>query len=71
MINWTMLDGQLYWYFATYYSIYVSNRVTEDARSTTAFESIFKRKPKLNKLHMFGALTVYLTEIKNKMEPKG
>eukprot|EP00924_Labyrinthula_sp_SR-Ha-C_P001999 augustus_masked-scaffold_30-processed-gene-3.19-mRNA-1 protein AED:0.87 eAED:0.87 QI:0/-1/0/1/-1/1/1/0/266 len=71
MINWTMLDGQLYWDFTTYYPIYVSNRVTEGTRSTTDFESIFKRKPKLNKLHMFGAFTVYLTEVKNKVEPKG
>eukprot|EP00924_Labyrinthula_sp_SR-Ha-C_P000148 snap_masked-scaffold_39-processed-gene-2.63-mRNA-1 protein AED:0.47 eAED:0.47 QI:0/-1/0/1/-1/1/1/0/1363 len=71
MINSSVLNGKLYWDFAAFYTIYISNRVTEGKNTTSAYETVFNRKSKLEKMHIFGSLVVYLVEADSQIECKG
>eukprot|EP00924_Labyrinthula_sp_SR-Ha-C_P012152 snap_masked-scaffold_26-processed-gene-4.133-mRNA-1 protein AED:1.00 eAED:1.00 QI:0/-1/0/0/-1/1/1/0/556 len=70
-INNTDLNVSLYWDFAAYYAVFITNRVTEGKRSISAYEKIFKEKPVLKKLFIFGAKVVVLKNNGNKVEQRG
>eukprot|EP00924_Labyrinthula_sp_SR-Ha-C_P015639 snap_masked-scaffold_4-processed-gene-5.27-mRNA-1 protein AED:1.00 eAED:1.00 QI:0/-1/0/0/-1/1/1/0/103 len=51
--------------------MYVANRAMEGLREILSYERIFKRKPKIHKFYIFGALIVYVNKTENKIQFKG
>eukprot|EP00924_Labyrinthula_sp_SR-Ha-C_P011863 maker-scaffold_76-snap-gene-0.92-mRNA-1 protein AED:0.13 eAED:0.20 QI:0/0/0/1/1/1/2/0/284 len=47
ILNTTSLNKSLYWDFAAYYAVYLTNRVTEGQNTISAYEKIFKKNQML------------------------
>eukprot|EP00924_Labyrinthula_sp_SR-Ha-C_P001399 snap_masked-scaffold_44-processed-gene-1.44-mRNA-1 protein AED:1.00 eAED:1.00 QI:0/0/0/0/1/1/3/0/176 len=70
-INATDLNVSLYWDFAAYFAVYVTNRITEGTRLISAYKKIFKINPEFKKLVIFGANVVVLKNFSHKVEQRG
>eukprot|EP00924_Labyrinthula_sp_SR-Ha-C_P000669 snap_masked-scaffold_7-processed-gene-0.2-mRNA-1 protein AED:1.00 eAED:1.00 QI:0/0/0/0/1/1/2/0/624 len=71
ILNATNLNSSMYWDFAAYYTVYLTNRTTEGLNENTAHEKIFNKKPDEKKLLIFGSLVIYLKNFDNKVEQRG
>eukprot|EP00924_Labyrinthula_sp_SR-Ha-C_P006150 snap_masked-scaffold_54-processed-gene-1.74-mRNA-1 protein AED:0.93 eAED:0.93 QI:0/-1/0/1/-1/1/1/0/111 len=70
-LNATNLSSSMYWDFAAYYTVFLTNRTTEELKTITAYEKIFKKKPDEKKLIIFGCTVIYLKNYKSKVEQRG
>eukprot|EP00924_Labyrinthula_sp_SR-Ha-C_P013653 snap_masked-scaffold_5-processed-gene-9.22-mRNA-1 protein AED:0.92 eAED:0.92 QI:0/-1/0/1/-1/1/1/0/79 len=67
ILNATNLNSSMYWYFAAYYTVSLTNRTTEGLKIITAYEKVFKKKPDEKKFIVFGCMVIYLKNYKKKL----
>eukprot|EP00924_Labyrinthula_sp_SR-Ha-C_P008848 snap_masked-scaffold_2-processed-gene-4.22-mRNA-1 protein AED:1.00 eAED:1.00 QI:0/0/0/0/1/1/2/0/771 len=71
LISMLEIEKSFYWDFAAYYSVYITNRVTEGGTDISSYEKIYNKKPKLYRFYIFGSLIVYVQKTENKIQSKG
>eukprot|EP00924_Labyrinthula_sp_SR-Ha-C_P014880 snap_masked-scaffold_9-processed-gene-0.32-mRNA-1 protein AED:1.00 eAED:1.00 QI:0/-1/0/0/-1/1/1/0/73 len=64
ILNATNLNSSMYWDFAAYYTVFLTNRATKGLKTITAYEKVFKKKPDEKKLIVFGCMVIYLEKYK-------
>eukprot|EP00924_Labyrinthula_sp_SR-Ha-C_P000110 snap_masked-scaffold_39-processed-gene-1.33-mRNA-1 protein AED:1.00 eAED:1.00 QI:0/0/0/0/1/1/2/0/327 len=59
LLNATTLNVSLYWDFAAYYAVFLTNRVTEGSSNISAYEKVLSKKPNETKLLIFRCSVIY------------